>query len=107
MLDFPGKVITSIHGLGEDDRAARVHVGSRRGRPAEPPAGQFTGLNRGLFLAGARVTFKLELKVTRGPARGEQMDGTRSGTLRVSCETAKKTAKNSPGTAREGPFCEM
>ena len=99
MLDFPGKVITSIHGLGEEDRAARVHVGSRRGRPAEPPAGQFTGLNRGLFLAGARVTFKLELKVTRGPrgvnkwtAPGRGPSGSRA-----------RRPKKRPKTAREQP----
>ena len=31
------------------------------------PTGQVTGLIRGLFLAGAQVTFELKLKVTRGP----------------------------------------
>ena len=66
----------------------RVPGGSQQG-PRRAPAGQYTGLIRGLFLAGARVTFKLELKVTRGPP----------GPVR--------TAKNSPGTAREGPFCEL
>ena len=68
----------------------RVPGGSRQ-EPCRAPAGQFTGPIRGLFIAGVRVTFKLELKVTRGP-RGV---------------TAKKRPKNSPGTAREGPFCEL
>ena len=39
----------------------RVPGGSRQG-PLRAPAGQFTGLVRGLFIAVARVTFKLELK---------------------------------------------
>ena len=44
----------------------RVPGGSRQG-PLRAPVGQITGLIRGIFLAGARVTFKLVLKVTRGP----------------------------------------
>ena len=66
----------------------RIPAGARR-----TPAGQFTGLIRGLFIAGARVTFKLELKVTRTPRRVKKMDGTRSGSLRVPCGTAKKGQK--------------
>ena len=57
------------------------------------PARQFTGLNRGIFLAGARVTLKLELKVTRDPRGVKKMKGTRSGPHRVPC----RTVKNSPG----------
>ena len=43
------------------------------------------GMNRGrpIFLTGARATFKLELKVNRGPRGGEKIDGTRSGSLWV------------------------
>ena len=66
-----------------------------------PPTPCRTGLIRGIFLAGARVTFELELKVTRGP-RG--LKNWTAGSFRVPCRTAKKTAKDSPGTAREGPF---
>ena len=43
-------------------------------RARRAPAGQFTGLIRGLFLAGARVIFKLVLKVTRGPRGMKKMD---------------------------------
>ena len=70
----------------------RVPGGSRQGA-RRAPGGQFTGLNRGIFLAGVGVTFKLEIKVTRGPRGVKTMDGTRSGSLRVPCGKAK----NSPG----------
>ena len=39
------------------------------------------------------------LKVTQGPHGGEKMDGTRSGSVRVPCGTAKKR----PKTVRELP----
>ena len=57
---------------------------------------------RGIFLAGARVTFKLELKVTRGWKNGRHP-------VVVPCDTAKKrpiTARELPGKA---PFvkCEQ
>ena len=77
----------------------RVPSGSRQG-PRRAPAGQFTGLIRGLFIAGARVTFKLELKRTWGPRGVKKMDDTRSGFHRVPCGTAKKRPKkpgNCPG----------
>ena len=75
----------------------RVPGGSRQG-PRRAPAGQFTGVNR-IFLAGARGTFRLVLKVTKGPRGVKKIDGTRSGSLRVPCGTAKKR----PKTARELP----
>ena len=84
---------------------ARVPGGSWQG-PRRAPAGQIMGLNRGIFLAGARVTFKLELKVTRGPRGGEKMDGTRPGSLR-SHAIRPKTTEHSPAIARKGPFCEL
>ena len=76
----------------------RFPDGSRQG-PRRASAGQFTGLIRGLCLAGARVTFKLELKVTRVPRGVNKMDGTRSRSHRFPCGTAK----NGPKTARELP----
>ena len=76
----------------------RVPGGSRQG-PRRAPAGQFTGLIRGLFIAGARATFKIELKVTRAPRGVQKKDGTRSGSHRVPCGKAKKR----PKTARELP----
>ena len=71
--------------------------GSRQG-PRRAPAGLFTGLIRGIFLAGARVTFKLELKVARGPpgvkkwtAPGRGPSWSRAG--------RPKTARELPGKA--------
>ena len=64
------------------------------GAPPSPCRADY-GLERGIFFAGTRVTFKFELKVSRGPRRGEKIDGTRSGSLRVPCGTAKK--RNCPG----------
>ena len=76
--------------------------------PAEPLPGSSRGLIRGLFIAGARVTFKLELKVTRGPRGVKKIDGTRSGSRPVLCgRDGQKKDKKSPGTTREGPFCEL
>ena len=67
----------------------RVPDGCRQG-PHRTPAGQFTSLIRGLFIAGARITFKLELKVTRGPRGVKKMEGTRTGSQQVPCGTARK-----------------
>ena len=74
----------------------RVPGGSRQ-RPRLAPVGQFTGLIRDLFIAGARVTFKLELKVTRGPREvkknGPHPVGVPPGPVR----DGQKKTKNSPG----------
>ena len=70
-------------------------VGSRQG-PRRTPAGQITGLNRGVFPAGARVTFKLVTRRTRGGG-GEWTAPGREPS--VPCGTAKKR----PKTARELP----
>ena len=74
----------------------RVPGGSRQG-PHRAPTGQITGLNRGIFLAGSRVTFRLELKVIRARA-GRKMDGTRSGSLRGSVWYGQKHPGNCPGS---------
>ena len=65
--------------------------------------GQITGLNRGIFLAGAGVTFKLVLKVTRGPR------GVKKWTAPARGPSGSRTVRpqKRPKTAREGPFCEM
>ena len=79
----------------------RFPGGSRQG-PRRAPAGLFTGLIRGLFLAGTRVTFKLKLKVTRvkkWTAAGRGPSGSRAG--------RPKNGQRQPGNAREGPICEM
>ena len=53
--------------------------------PRRAPDGLFTGLIRGIFLAGAR---------------GEKMDGTRSGSHRVPCGTAQKNGLERHHTSR-------
>ena len=73
-----------MYGFDNNYQFTYVPGGSRQG-PRRAHAKQFTGLIRGIFLAGARVIFRLELKVTRG----------------------QKTVKISPGSAREDPFCEL
>ena len=83
----------------------RVPGGSRQG-PRRGTSGQITGQNRGIFLAGARGTFKLELNVTRGPSGVKKIDGTWSGFPQVPCGTAKKGQKQ-PGNSPGRPFCVM
>ena len=77
----------------------RFSGGSRQGlRPA--PAGQFAGLIRGLFITGTRVTFKLELQLTRGQ-RGEKngwhQGGVPPGPVGDGQKRPKTTARELPG----------
>ena len=79
-------------GVGTLRAVQKVSLCPWRNPTGAPPSPCRTvyGLDPWYISHRARVTFKLELKVTRDPRVGEKMDGTRSGSLRVSCGTAKK-----------------